>query len=514
MAHSYLTPPQTHRLTMKTIQNYARLFISTGLVTFLSTFATADVPTDEAIAAAIEVSLFNDPYAAPNDTEISVIDGVATLQGTVSSIQASSRTAAIAESRRGVRSVVNLIKVEPRPVANEELKERVARALRWDPVAKQQEVTVEVTDGSIKLRGLASSIGAKREVARVASRVRGVKAVSNFIEVDFGAPRTDDEIQAHIVKRWRWHTYIDPDNLRIDVKDGVVVVSGAVGTSSERQATVHLAEVAGVKDIDASKLSVNPRERDKTQKTPRNLARSDEQIAEAIRDGWAHDPRVFSFEPELTVKKGFVTLRGKVGSLAAKNAAAQVARNTPGANLVQNHLKVRPKTPSRDDLAITDDIRKALVEDPGTDAYEIGVQVRDGNVILRGDIEEPWEKVRANVVVAGVDGVKTIKNRLGFEYDFFGDADNVLGGELLFSGGNGLPLVDEESIKARIEHELRWDTRFQDANITVEMRRRVVTLRGNAQNPSVRNDATVVAIQAGARSVANRIELLPKLDAD
>ena len=254
MAHSYLTPPQTHRLTMKTIQNYARLFISTGLVTFLSTFATADVPTDEAIAAAIEVSLFNDPYAAPNDTEISVIDGVATLQGTVSSIQASSRTAAIAESRRGVRSVVNLIKVEPRPVANEELKERVARALRWDPVAKQQEVTVEVTDGSIKLRGLASSIGAKREVARVASRVRGVKAVSNFIEVDFGAPRTDDEIQAHIVKRWRWHTYIDPDNLRIDVKDGVVVVSGAVGTSSERQATVHLAEVAGVKDIDASKL--------------------------------------------------------------------------------------------------------------------------------------------------------------------------------------------------------------------------------------------------------------------
>ena len=259
---------------------------------------------------------------------------------------------------------------------------------------------------------------------------------------------------------------------------------------------------------------MNPRERDKTQKTPRNLARSDEQIAEAIRDGWAHDPRVFSFEPELTVKKGFVTLRGKVVSLAAKNAAAQVARNTPGANLVQNHLKVRPKTPSRDDLAITDDIRKALVEDPGTDAYEIGVQVRDGNVILRGDIEEPWEKVRANVVVAGVDGVKTIKNRLGFEYDFFGDADNVLGGELLFSGGNGLPLVDEESIKARIEHELRWDTRFQDANITVEMRRRVVTLRGNAQNPSVRNDATVVAIQAGARSVANRIELLPKLDAD
>ncbi|MGK0189795.1 MAG: osmotically-inducible protein OsmY, partial [Verrucomicrobiales bacterium] len=218
---------------MKTIQNYTKRFIATGLAVLTTFAATAGVPADEKIADAIEFSLFNDPFAAPNNTNVTVADGVATLEGTVTSIQAKTRTAAIAESRRGVRSVVNLIKVEPRPVADDDLKERIARFMRWDPVAKRQEVTVEVSDGTVDLRGQASSLGAKREVVRGVSGVRGVKELNNFIEVDFGAERTDEEIKAHIIKRWRWHTYIDVDSLRIDVTEGKVVVSGVMGTSAE-----------------------------------------------------------------------------------------------------------------------------------------------------------------------------------------------------------------------------------------------------------------------------------------
>lgn len=498
---------------MKTNKIYLLPLIVAGALT-LSTFsAAADSPTDQEIADAIEFSLINDPYASPNDTDVTVTEGVATLEGTVSSIQAKTRTAEIAETRRGVRSVVNLIKVKPRPVADEKLEKRITQALRWDPVAREQEVTIEVSDGTVNLRGLASSPGAKREVARVVSGIRGVTAVSNFIEVDSSAERDDQEIQAHIVKRWRWHTYIDPKSLEITVTDGKVSISGEVGTSSEKRLLQELADIMGVEEVDASKLTVNPADRDESQRKRRNLARADEEIAQALKDAWAHDPRILGFEPALTVKKGFVTLRGDVSTLAAKNAAAQVAHNTPGVNLVHNYLKVRPETPSRSDEAIANDIRKALVNDPGSDAYEISVQVRNGNVILRGDIEEPWEKVRANVIVAGVDGVKTIRNRLEFEDDFFGDDDRLLGGEHLFSGTNGLPSRDEESVKARIEHELRWDTRFRDANIGVEVERGVVTLRGNAPNPSVKNTATTIAIRAGARSVTNRIELLPNLKA-
>ncbi|MCB1096700.1 MAG: BON domain-containing protein [Verrucomicrobiae bacterium] len=335
------------------------------------------------------------------------------------------------------------------------------------------------------------------------------------MRIDFGAERTDEEIVASIINRWRWQTYVKPRSLRLEVKDGQAVIRGRIGSPALRRSVIRLAEqVSGVKSVDSDGLEVVPADFDDTQRSMASLKRPDGEIEEAIRDGLAHDPRVFSFVPDVEVKNGFVTLRGKVATLAAKNAVAQVARNTPGTRIVHNYLKVRNDKPLRDDSEIADEIRAAFKEIPGTDAYKIDVQVRDGNVTLRGEVEELWERVRAGVVVTGIEGVKTLKNRLEVEdgfIDLFEDDTGWNGSGIpnLRSGSVDQELLDDDQIEEKIEHELRWDTRFAGAEIAVKVTGRTAALRGNAPNPTVRNLVVALAYRAGAIGVTTNIEIFP-----
>jgi osmotically-inducible protein OsmY len=56
--------------------------------------------------------------------------------------------------------------------------------------------------------------------------------------------------------------------------------------------------------------------------------RSDSDLETAIRDAFRYDPRLSPFNPQVRVKSGTVTLRGKVDNLQAKRAAGQDAQNT------------------------------------------------------------------------------------------------------------------------------------------------------------------------------------------
>jgi hypothetical protein len=71
-----------------------------------------------------------------------------------------------------------------------------------------------------------------------------------------------------------------------------------------------------------------------------------------------------------------------------------------------------PRNYKRSDERILEDINERLTHHPLIDATEIEVSVQEGEVILRGSVDQREAKRRAEDVADSVSGVKNVRNEL------------------------------------------------------------------------------------------------------
>ncbi len=76
------------------------------------------------------------------------------------------------------------------------------------------------------------------------------------------------------------------------------------------------------------------------------------------------------------------------------------------------HRGKGPKGYSRTDERIKEDVNEQLTEESMVDASEIEVDVRNGEVFLKGTVNTRQEKRRAEDVVESVSGVKNVENHI------------------------------------------------------------------------------------------------------
>jgi osmotically-inducible protein OsmY len=203
-----------------------------------------------------------------------------------------------------------------------------------------------------------------------------------------------------------------------------------------------------------------------------------------VQDALLFDPRVVSFEPDVRVKNGVVTLSGTVDNLEASRAAEEDARNTVGVALVRNHLRVRPTNELTDD-EITLKVQRAMKRDPFVDRSEIGVTTFDGEVSLAGDVDSWFDWSRAEEVAAGVEGVVTIHNNLRVE---------------------GQPqYVADRVIEEQIEDQLFWSPFVDSDEINVAVVDGVATLTGTVDTWADYSWAAENAREGGASKVHNNL---------
>lgn len=69
----------------------------------------------------------------------------------------------------------------------------------------------------------------------------------------------------------------------------------------------------------------------------------------------------------------------------------------------------------RTDDYITDEVRQKLAADQVVKGGAIDVQVKDGIVTLRGKVQEPKQKAKADRLTKKVHGVKSVVNELTIE---------------------------------------------------------------------------------------------------
>jgi osmotically-inducible protein OsmY len=243
--------------------------------------------------------------------------------------------------------------------------------------------------------------------------------------------------------------------------------------------------VVGVNDVDATGLEVGWWARDHMRRDKYAL-KSDHEIRRAVKNAFLYDPRVLSFEPAVRVKSGVVTLSGTVDNLEARRAAEKDARNTVGVVLVRNHLQVRPTTDLADE-EITQRVRRARRRDPLVNRFDVAVTTFGGEVYLAAAVDSWIERIHAEQVAAGVEGVMDIHNNLDVSRSraFLGD----------------------RAIEEEIKDELFWSP-FVDADeVHVTVHNGVATLSGTVDNWADSSWAAGNARQGGALRVRNNVKV-------
>jgi hyperosmotically inducible protein len=156
----------------------------------------------------------------------------------------------------------------------------------------------------------------------------------------------------------------------------------------------------------------------RTQRAPGEMV-DDKVITSHVKSALGDDPRTKSRDIEVQTRRGTVQLNGFVDSADAKARAAELARNVPNVQKVDNNLLVR-ETKSTvgeniDDTVVTAKVKAALVGDPVTKAREIGVTTLHGVVQLSGFVDTEAERAQATVVAKGVGGVHEVRNDLAIK---------------------------------------------------------------------------------------------------
>jgi osmotically-inducible protein OsmY len=216
--------------------------------------------------------------------------------------------------------------------------------------------------------------------------------------------KTDTQIHRDVLEELKWDSRVDETEVGVQVAGGVVTLTGTVTSWAKRVAAQEAARrVIGVLDV-ANDITV---------KVPGGLARTDTEIAQAVRRALEWDVFVPEEKITSTVTDGWVKLEGTVERWSQRNDAERAVRNLTGVNFVVNKITVKPAKPIAEDVRRA--IEQALERRAEREAQRIHVDVKDGTVTLTGAVHS-WAE-RKSVVAAArfTPGVQAIEDHLRTE---------------------------------------------------------------------------------------------------
>ena len=219
---------------------------------------------------------------------------------------------------------------------------------------------------------------------------------------------TDVEIQRAVLRELERDPRVEQTEVGVEVDEGVVTLTGTVASWAKRLAAQQAAHrAAGVLDV-ANGIEVTP---------AGSLARTDTEIAQAVRrmlewDAFVPDQRIQS-----TVSNGWVTLEGEVDSWHEREDAERAVRNLVAVRGVTDQIRLSGGSPSGDTGQVRAAVHEALARQTERVACQIEITKTDGKVTLTGRVGS-WSEKQAVLDAAGtVAGVDSVADQLRIDPD-------------------------------------------------------------------------------------------------
>ena len=511
-SHSYSPSRRTHRKPRTAFIVAAWLGLTSTAIC-----AAPENPkpaTDSQITNAVNYKLLTDAALLNNQVFAKTSNGIVTLSGTADHLIAKERAVKLAQTLRGVRGVVDTIQMDIPSVPDTELQKNVQSALLYDAATDSYEIQSEAKDGVVTLSGTVTSHYEMQLAEFVVKGVTGVRELKDNITVQPKDNRPDAEILAEVKRIISNDVWLDPNFISTGVKDSVVTLTGAVGSSAQHERASIVAWSAGVKSVNVDGLQIEPWAKASGQRSETVVLKDDSLIKQAVKDAFAIDPRVYSFNPSVEVQFSVVTLTGTVDNLKAKRAAEQDAKNTTGVWRVKNLLKVLPAQPLADDT-VSQNVTAALFLNPVVDSYEITAKAKSGVVTITGTVDSFFERAEAEDIAARANGVRDVKNNLALNSPSVAHYDTGFyphwGYQPFYlnqpSYGFTEPYVGDREVEYDIEDAFYWSPWVERDDITVTVVNGIATLTGKADSWFAYHKATEIAYQGGANQVFNNISV-------
>lgn len=209
------------------------------------------------------------------------------------------------------------------------LRQEILDELEWEPSVDAAHIGVVVDEGIATLSGHVSSYTEKLAAERAVTRVKGVTAIAENIEIRYPAAKrtADDQIAKRVVDIINWQVSVPSDRIKVKVEKGWVTLTGEVDWHFQKvDAEKSVRRLSGVMGI-ANLIGLKPRveAKDVKKRIEEALKRNAEIEAQNIR---------------VIVQGGKVTLDGKVDSWAERQRVENTVWSAPGVLSVDDRLSV------------------------------------------------------------------------------------------------------------------------------------------------------------------------------
>ena len=191
--------------------------------------------------------------------------------------------------------------------------------------------------------------------------------------------KTDAQLQFDVTDELTWDPSVNHERIGVSVTDGVVSLSGIVGSYAEKiLAEKNARRVKGVRAV-ADELQLRYDWQPKT---------SDSEIAKRVADILDWDPLVPRDRIKITVQDGAVKLEGRVDWNYQRDLAFEDVGKITGVVRVDNWLEVVPPVSTTD---IRGRIERAFERSADLEAEKIHVDADGSTVTLTGSVSS-WNK--------------------------------------------------------------------------------------------------------------------------
>ncbi|MGB7847546.1 MAG: BON domain-containing protein [Candidatus Acidiferrum sp.] len=210
-----------------------------------------------------------------------------------------------------------------------ELKKNVESELNWEPSINAAEIGVAAKDGIVTLTGHVKSYWEKSSAERAASRVSGVRAVVNELEIRLpnSSERTDEDIARAAVRALDWSVSVPSDRIKVKVCKGWITLEGTVEWQYQKSAAENaVRNLLGVKGV-SNMIEVKPQV-------------SKVVVKSAIEDALKRSAELDASRITVETDGDKITLRGTVRSWVEREEAERAAWGAPGVRRVDNRISI------------------------------------------------------------------------------------------------------------------------------------------------------------------------------